>query len=80
MTPPSSPSAPSPPPVRITNLISYGPPPSHDLLLTFTFTSLPHVSAVKAEQMSSEELNEVVGKGVEEAVEVVRGLVREGKL
>ncbi|GAA5852228.1 hypothetical protein JCM8547_006705 [Rhodosporidiobolus lusitaniae] len=65
---------------RITNAISYGPPPAHDLLLTFTFSSLPHVSEEQAKGMSREELNEVVGKGVEGTIEKIRELVRQGKL
>jgi hypothetical protein len=73
----------SPPPtplVRITNSLSYGPPPSSDLYLTFTFSSLPHVSEEEAKQKSREQLNEVVGKGVEATIEKIRELVREGKL
>ncbi|GAA6020010.1 hypothetical protein JCM10207_006758 [Rhodosporidiobolus poonsookiae] len=81
-TSPSSPSsAPVPPPVaRITNLISYGPPPANDLLLTFTFSKLPQVSEEDAVKMSREELNAMVGKGVEGSIEVVRRMVKEGKL
>ncbi|TNY20782.1 DUF1857-domain-containing protein [Rhodotorula diobovata] len=75
-----SPPAPAPP-IRITNLVSYGPPPSSDLLLTFSFApSLPHVSEDEARRMGPEELNEKVGEGVEKAIEVVRRLAREGKL
>ncbi|GAA5894288.1 hypothetical protein JCM6882_007622 [Rhodosporidiobolus microsporus] len=77
---PSSSSAAPPPDARITNTISYGPPPSHDLFLTFSFSSLPHVSEEQAKGMSREEMNEQVGKGVEGTIEVIRGMVRDGKL
>ncbi|GAA6035604.1 hypothetical protein JCM8097_004925 [Rhodosporidiobolus ruineniae] len=73
-------SAPPAPSARITNLISHGPAPAHDLLLTFTFSSLPHVSDEEAKTLSDEELNERVGKGVEGTVEIIRALVKEGKL
>ncbi|GAA5841958.1 hypothetical protein JCM9279_003169 [Rhodotorula babjevae] len=75
-------SPPSPaPPIRITNLVSYGPPPAHDLLLTFSFApTLPHLSEDEAAKLSAQELNEKVGEGVEKTIEVIRGMAREGKL
>ncbi|BGP17871.1 hypothetical protein JCM10213_008332 [Rhodosporidiobolus nylandii] len=65
---------------RIANALSYGPPPANDLLLTFTFSMLPHVSDEQAANMSREELNKIVGDGVEMAIEVIRDMVREGEL
>ncbi|GAA5998602.1 SRPBCC family protein [Rhodotorula paludigena] len=76
-----SPDSPDSPPVRITNLLSYGPPPSNDLLLTFSFApGPPHVGEEEAARMSPEELNDIVGKGVEKTIEVIRDMVKEGKL
>lgn len=76
----SSPSTPPSPLVRITNSLSYGPPPSSDLYLAFSFSSLPHIPEEQARGMSREELNEVVGKGVEATVKKIRELVRKGEL
>ncbi|GAA5888055.1 hypothetical protein JCM5296_005417 [Sporobolomyces johnsonii] len=69
----------SPTPTRITNLISYGPAPAHDLLLTYSFAgAIPGVGPDDAR--STVELSAAMGKGVEHSIEVVRGMVREGKL
>ncbi|GAA5931359.1 hypothetical protein JCM1841_002792 [Sporobolomyces salmonicolor] len=69
----------SPAPTRITNLISYGPPPANDLLLTYSFAgSIPGIGP--DDPRSAIELNAVIGKGVEHSIELVRGMVREGKL
>ncbi|BGP41604.1 hypothetical protein JCM10450v2_005657 [Rhodotorula kratochvilovae] len=78
---PPPPSSPFATPVRITNLVSYGPPPSNELLLSFSFAPrMPHVSDEDAQGMSEQELNEQVGKGVEGSIEVIRQMVRDGKL
>ncbi|GAA5858870.1 hypothetical protein JCM1840_006596 [Sporobolomyces johnsonii] len=69
----------SPTPTRITNLISYGPAPAHDLLLTYSFAgAIPGVGPDDAR--STVELSAAMGKGVEHSIEVVRGMVRDGKL
>ncbi|GAA6053151.1 hypothetical protein JCM3770_002878 [Rhodotorula araucariae] len=74
-------SSPSTTPVRITNLVSYGPPPSNDLLLSFSFAPrMPHVGDDEARGMSDAELNERVGKGVEGTIDLIRKMVRDGEL
>ncbi|GAA5833044.1 hypothetical protein JCM11251_006492 [Rhodosporidiobolus azoricus] len=68
------------PEVRITNVVSYGPPPANELLLTFSFSSIPGVPEEQEKGKSREELNEQIGKGVEHSIEVIRKMVQEGKL
>ncbi|GAA5990149.1 hypothetical protein JCM10908_005845 [Rhodotorula pacifica] len=64
---------------RITNTISYGP--SNELFLTFSFAPrMPHVSDEQAQGMSQEEINGIVGKGVQQTVDVIREMVRAGEL
>ncbi|GAA5878282.1 hypothetical protein JCM3774_001140 [Rhodotorula dairenensis] len=64
---------------RITNTISHGP--ENELFLTFTFAPrMPHLSDDKAAQMTDEEINAVVGNGVQQTVDVIREMVRAGEL
>ncbi|KAJ7274889.1 DUF1857-domain-containing protein [Mycena rebaudengoi] len=61
---------------RVTNIISYGP--DDELLLTFSFAN--GIPGVPAEKPSANELNATVGKTVERAIELIRQMVKEGKL
>lgn len=64
---------------RITNTISYGP--SDELFLTFTFAPrMPHLPDDKASGMTPQEINGIVGKGVQQTVDVIREMVRAGEL
>ncbi|BGP41603.1 hypothetical protein JCM10450v2_005656 [Rhodotorula kratochvilovae] len=69
------------PVARVTNLLSYGPAPAHDFLLTFTFApNVPGIAAEDAEKLSAEELSERAGKAVEMTLGAIRAMVKEGKL
>ncbi|KAF7289821.1 DUF1857-domain-containing protein [Mycena indigotica] len=59
---------------RTTNMISYGP--SDELLLTFSFTH----GVYGLPEANGEELNAMVGKEIEDTIDVVRQMVRDGKL
>ncbi|KAJ7662796.1 DUF1857-domain-containing protein [Mycena polygramma] len=64
--------------LRVTNLISYGP--AEELLLTWTFVNgVPGIPADRPKP-STKELNGRLGTEVEKALEIVRQLVKEGKI
>ncbi|TKA56015.1 hypothetical protein B0A53_01718 [Rhodotorula sp. CCFEE 5036] len=64
---------------RITNTISHGP--ADELFLTFTFAPrMPHLSDEQAASMSQQQVNAVVGRGVQQTVDVIREMVRAGEL
>jgi len=63
---------------RVTNVLSYGP--SDELFLTYTFShGIPGVPANQP-RPSAKELNAKVGPAVAHGVEVIRQMVKEGKL
>ncbi|KAJ6450369.1 DUF1857-domain-containing protein [Mycena sanguinolenta] len=64
--------------LRLTNTISYGP--VDELLLTYAFANgIPGVPADKSKP-SGKELNAIVDKALERSLNVIRELVKEGKL
>ncbi|KAJ7457155.1 DUF1857-domain-containing protein [Mycena galericulata] len=68
--------------LRVTNIISYGP--AEELLLTWAFANgimlrFPGIPADKPKP-SAKELNERMGIAVEQSLEIVRKLVKEGKI
>ncbi|KAJ7513138.1 DUF1857-domain-containing protein [Mycena galericulata] len=64
--------------LRVTNIISYGP--AEELLLTWAFANgIPGIPADKPKP-SAKELNERMGTAVEKSLEIVRQLVKEGKI
>ncbi|KAF8211163.1 hypothetical protein K438DRAFT_1958300 [Mycena galopus ATCC 62051] len=64
--------------LRVTNTISYGP--ADELLLTYAFAGgIPGVAADKPKP-SGKELNAIVDKPLQRSLDVIRGLVKEGKL
>ncbi|KAF8166130.1 hypothetical protein K438DRAFT_1984475 [Mycena galopus ATCC 62051] len=64
--------------LRVTNTISYGP--ADELLLTYAFAGgIPGVAADKPKP-SGKELNAIVDKPLERSLDVISGLVKEGKL
>lgn len=66
--------------VRVLNILSRGPPPTHELLLTYSFgNGIPGVKPDDAE-LSSEQLNERIGGGVEHSIAVMRKMAKEGLL
>ncbi|KAK6971877.1 hypothetical protein R3P38DRAFT_3494774 [Favolaschia claudopus] len=63
---------------RVTNIISYGP--DGQLLLTYGFANgIPGIPSDKPKP-SAKELNDMIGKAVEHGIDVVRQMVKEGKL
>lgn len=65
--------------IRITNTISHGP--ADELFLTFTFAPrMPHLSDEQAAAMSRPEINAIVGRGVQQTVDVIREMARAGEL
>ncbi|GJN90423.1 hypothetical protein Rhopal_003434-T1 [Rhodotorula paludigena] len=64
---------------RVTNSISYGPAPSHDLYLSFSFApSVPGVSLDELKTLSQEQIADRAGLAVEKTLEAVRDMVRAG--
>ncbi|GAA6007182.1 SRPBCC family protein [Rhodotorula paludigena] len=64
---------------RVTNSISYGPAPSHDLYLSFSFApSVPGVSPDELKTLSQEQVADRAGLAVEKTLEAVRDMVRAG--
>lgn len=61
---------------RVSNVVSYNE--QDELLLTFTFSN--GIPGVHGERPSSKELNSKIGPAVTHSVEVIRKMVREGKL
>ncbi|KWU40968.1 DUF1857-domain-containing protein [Rhodotorula sp. JG-1b] len=65
--------------IRITNTISHGP--ADELFLTFTFAPrMPHLSDEQAASMSRQQINAIVGQGVQQTVDVIREMARAGEL
>lgn len=65
--------------IRITNTISHGP--ADELFLTFTFAPrMPHLSDEQAASMSRQQINAIVGRGVQQTVDVIREMARAGEL
>ncbi|KAJ7886314.1 DUF1857-domain-containing protein [Mycena leptocephala] len=65
--------------LRITNTISYGP--NDELLLTYTFSNWTAPGAAPDEpKPSAKELNEIVGKALDRGLDIIREMVKEGKL
>ncbi|KAF7324074.1 DUF1857-domain-containing protein [Mycena kentingensis (nom. inval.)] len=63
---------------RITNIVSYGP--DNELLLTYSFANgIPGIPEDKPKPGAGE-LNAMVGKGVQHSIDVVRQLVKDGKV
>ncbi|KAK7046549.1 DUF1857-domain-containing protein [Favolaschia claudopus] len=63
---------------RVTNIVSYGP--DDQLLLTYGFANgIPGIPSDKPKP-SAKELNDMIGKAVEHGIDVVRQMVKEGKL
>ncbi|GAA5954686.1 hypothetical protein JCM3765_003857 [Sporobolomyces pararoseus] len=63
-------------PTRVLNVLSYGP--SGEMLLTYCFAN--GIPGVPADKKSVEDLNETLGNVVDHGIQVIRDLVKEGKL